>query len=97
MTEKEMCYNGTSASNFGQYGKSLPGTSSTVEEQLYVLTDLTDKLKKAYQGQEVEMVDDTGMTYKVNWFSFEANISDISCGQNWFIIDIQGRSNLLKY
>lgn len=60
MTGKEECYNGTSGTYVGQFPKNEPGTSALVNEQLYTLTDLTDKLKKAYQGQEVEMVDDTG-------------------------------------
>lgn len=61
MTDKEECYNGTGNGSYvGQFSKNVAGTSAIVNEQLYILTDLTDKLKKAYQGQEVEMVDDTG-------------------------------------
>lgn len=60
ITNSEECYNGTSVIKDGDYAKNVAGTSAIVNEQLYVLTDLTDKLKKAYQGQEVEMVDDTG-------------------------------------
>lgn len=60
ITNTEECYNGTSGIYNGEYAKNVAGTSAIVNEQLYILTDLTDKLKKAYQGQEVEMVDDTG-------------------------------------
>lgn len=59
ITEQDDCYNGTSA-YVGQTSKNDSETSSVVAWQKYTLNDLTDKLKKAYQGQEVEMVDDTG-------------------------------------
>lgn len=60
ITDKDECYNGTMGIDGSEYAKNIAGTSAIVNEQLYILTDLTDKLKKAYQGQEVEMVDDTG-------------------------------------
>ncbi|CAH1962030.1 unnamed protein product [Acanthoscelides obtectus] len=63
MTTADQCWNGTdggvSQGPSGGAFRALTGGSSILNEQLYVLQGLTDKLRKAHQGQEVEMADDT--------------------------------------
>nr|CAH7765398.1 unnamed protein product [Callosobruchus chinensis] len=62
MTTADQCWNGTDGGvPQGPPGafRALAGGSSILNEQLYVLQGLTDKLRKAHQGQEVEMADDT--------------------------------------
>lgn len=58
--DTSQCWNGTA---LGTYEKSLQksniGESAVLNAQVYTLQGLTDKLRKAFQGQEVEMVDDT--------------------------------------
>ncbi|CAH1133609.1 unnamed protein product [Ceutorhynchus assimilis] len=55
------CWNGTT---IGIYEKPKPKLDSTptdtlITGQIYILSTLTDKLRKAYHGQDVEIVDDT--------------------------------------
>lgn len=63
INETEQCWNGSSfAANRGYIHpqtKSLDGGSSILNEQTNILQDVTDKLRKAHLGQEVEIVDDT--------------------------------------
>ncbi|KAF7284194.1 hypothetical protein GWI33_022445 [Rhynchophorus ferrugineus] len=59
-SEKENCWNGTTV---GSYEETTMKPNSVevplISEQIYVLNGLSEKLRKAYQGQEVEMIDDT--------------------------------------
>ncbi|XP_057661218.1 glypican-6 [Diorhabda carinulata] len=55
-TSSSQCWNDTNT--FYQV-KSSVGDRPIVNEQIYILQGLTEKLRKAHQGQEVEMVDDT--------------------------------------
>ncbi|CAH1102437.1 unnamed protein product [Psylliodes chrysocephalus] len=59
-TTSNQCWNGTSPNNASSYQPKIELTDNTVlNEQTYVFQGLTDKLRKAHQGQEVEMIDDT--------------------------------------
>ncbi|XP_050309620.1 glypican-6 [Anthonomus grandis grandis] len=58
------CWNGT---NVGFYENPMPKLEPTetpmISEQVYVLNGLTDKLKKAFHGEDVEIIDDTEETF----------------------------------
>ncbi|XP_050514744.1 glypican-6 isoform X1 [Diabrotica virgifera virgifera] len=53
------CWNGTYINNTITQSKINLGDHPILNEQTYALQGLTEKLRKAHQGQEVEMVDDT--------------------------------------
>lgn len=58
--DSSQCWNGTALGTYEQSTqKSNIGESPILNAQVYTLQGLTDKLRKAFQGQEVEMVDDT--------------------------------------
>ncbi|KAG5878895.1 hypothetical protein JTB14_023554 [Gonioctena quinquepunctata] len=60
VNESAPCWNGTSTNNSRPIlSKTSIAEHPILSEQTYVLQGLTDKLRKAHQGQEVEMVDDT--------------------------------------
>ncbi|XP_060533313.1 glypican-6 [Cylas formicarius] len=54
------CWNGTTIGTYDhqQYNDS-PTPSPIIGEQIYVLQGISEKLRKAHQGMEVEIVDDT--------------------------------------
>ncbi|KAJ8916167.1 hypothetical protein NQ315_016306 [Exocentrus adspersus] len=61
--ETSQCWNGTGLGTYDKPAqKTNVGESQLLNAQVYVLQGLTDKLRKAFQGQEVEMVDDTEET-----------------------------------
>lgn len=59
-SENGKCWNGTA---IGTYEKQKLERKTTevplITQQIYILNGLTEKLRKAYQGMEVEIIDDT--------------------------------------
>ncbi|XP_030750341.1 glypican-6 [Sitophilus oryzae] len=54
------CWNGTTVGTYDQSTpKSTTSENSLISEQIFVLNGITEKLRKAYQGMEVEIIDDT--------------------------------------
>lgn len=58
--ESEKCWNGTFSGEYTKDSKKASApVSPLINEQVYSLQVFTDKLRKAYQGEEVEIVDDS--------------------------------------
>ncbi|KAL1491361.1 hypothetical protein ABEB36_011969 [Hypothenemus hampei] len=59
-SENGHCWNGSAIGHYEPVSvKVEPIDDTTIIRQTYVLNGLTDKLRKAYQGQDVEIIDDT--------------------------------------
>ncbi|KAJ8951824.1 hypothetical protein NQ318_019798, partial [Aromia moschata] len=57
------CWNGTAVGSYDAPTQKPPvGESTVLSEQVYVVQGLTDTLRKAFQGQEVDLADDTEET-----------------------------------
>ncbi|XP_066258261.1 glypican-4 [Euwallacea similis] len=59
------CWNGTMVGSYKirEFTPDPTETSPLVTGHIYTLSGLSDKLKKAYHGQDVEMIDDTEETF----------------------------------